>query len=392
MKDVIIMLTKDAFGKFSLPVYGNTHWKTPNIDELAKNGTVFNRHYTAAPSTIMSFSAALYGYYPYESDNIVFHVKYMNNKKERCFYDTLHEMGYSCHAVFAKGWHLAERAKCFGEHVILHECDNEQKVGPHFNAHNSPFVYDESVAEQSFENIKKTFESIDTSGKTMIWFHIPHVIKGYTGYGSDIEMLDRVVGFLRERYGDDSIFLSADHGHSNHTAGRIGYGFYVYDPEVCIPLITPRLENTPEVNFATSNIDIHKILINREIPKRDYIITDTAFYGQPRRKIGIIKGKYKYIYDKQTDSEELYDLEFDPREDHDVSKYIHFNKDRKLPICASDEYYYPYWDEALKAVVELRKIKDEMYRSASKWTMFKFYLKPYFFKIALKRIKKKIFR
>ena len=30
---------------------------TPNIDELAKKGTVFNRHYTAAASTAMAFTS-----------------------------------------------------------------------------------------------------------------------------------------------------------------------------------------------------------------------------------------------------------------------------------------------------------------------------------------------
>ena len=51
-----------------LPVYGNTYWKTPNIDELASKGTVFYRHYTSAPSTAMSFTAMFSAKYPYELD------------------------------------------------------------------------------------------------------------------------------------------------------------------------------------------------------------------------------------------------------------------------------------------------------------------------------------
>lgn len=390
MKDVIVMVTKDACAKFNLPIYGNTYWKTPNIDELAAKGTVFNRHYTVAPSTIMSFSSALYGCYPYVTENVIYNMDLLNTEPRRCFFDDLHDDGYACYAVFPKGWRFY-RFRCFGQHTVLPECDMEQKVGPHFNSHNKPFSFNGELAEQAFQNIVNTMNSIDISGKTMIWLHLPHVIKGYTGYGSDVEFFDRVVGFLREKYGDDSIFISADHGHSNHTEGRIGYGFHVYDTEACIPLITPRLENTPIVDFPTSNVDIWKILINREIPKRDYVICDTAFYGQPRRRIGIVKGKFKYIYVKQTDSEELYDLEFDPDEKHNIADIVQFDRDRKVNICVPDEYFYPYWDEAQAAVKELREIKNGMYRSAGKLFLFKFYMRPYFFKRGLNKIKRKIF-
>lgn len=392
MNNVTIMLTKDAFGKFNLPIYGNTYWKTPNIDALAANGTVFNKHYTASPSTVMSFTSAFFGYFPYTSDNLIYKVEFMNNRGDKSYCDILHEMGYDCHLIISDGWNLDKLTKSFGTTAHYHDCDYEQKVGPHFNPHSEPFKYNAELEELAFNNLKKEFESIDTTNKTFIWCHLPHVLKGYTGYGSDVAFFDRIVGYLRERYGDDSLFISADHGHSNFSKGIIGYGFHVYDNEICIPLITPRLENTSEVNHPTSNIDIFKILTERKIPKRDYVISDTAYYGQPRRMIAIIKNNYKYIYVKQTNSEELYDLDFDPKEEHNIISSHFIDKDRNLNVCISDEYFYPYWDKAFEALKELRKIKNEIYRSASKWYMFKFYLKPYFIKLAFKRIKKKVFK
>lgn len=53
----IIFISKDALNIHALPVYGNNFWKTPNIDKIAKNGTVFNRHLWH--STAQAF------YYPY---------------------------------------------------------------------------------------------------------------------------------------------------------------------------------------------------------------------------------------------------------------------------------------------------------------------------------------
>lgn len=66
MEKHIVLVTKDAFGIMNLPQYGNTYWKTPNIDALAKEGTVFMRHYTSAPSTGMAMTSMLTGKYPYE--------------------------------------------------------------------------------------------------------------------------------------------------------------------------------------------------------------------------------------------------------------------------------------------------------------------------------------
>ena len=38
-----VLITKDALRKDYLPSYGNKFWKTPNIDELASKGTIFNK-------------------------------------------------------------------------------------------------------------------------------------------------------------------------------------------------------------------------------------------------------------------------------------------------------------------------------------------------------------
>ena len=72
----IIFISKDALNKHALPVYGNKYWKTPNIDELAAKGTVFNRHYTAGASTAMAFTSMAIGKYCYETGR-----KYYKNEE-----------------------------------------------------------------------------------------------------------------------------------------------------------------------------------------------------------------------------------------------------------------------------------------------------------------------
>ena len=57
MEDRIILISKDVLMKAYLTPYGNQYFEMPNLSELAQKGTVFNRHYTAAPSTAMAFTS-----------------------------------------------------------------------------------------------------------------------------------------------------------------------------------------------------------------------------------------------------------------------------------------------------------------------------------------------
>ena len=54
--------------KSYLPIYGNTYCagKTPNIDELASKGTVFEKFYTSAPSTVMAFREIVTGKFAHD--------------------------------------------------------------------------------------------------------------------------------------------------------------------------------------------------------------------------------------------------------------------------------------------------------------------------------------
>ena len=48
-KPNVIYIIADDLGYGDLSVYGQTHFKTPNIDSIAKRGMLFNQHYSSAP-------------------------------------------------------------------------------------------------------------------------------------------------------------------------------------------------------------------------------------------------------------------------------------------------------------------------------------------------------
>lgn len=63
-----ILITKDVLRTDYLFCYGSKLWKTPNIDELASKGTIFNRQYTVGTSTAMSLTSLFTGKYSFETN------------------------------------------------------------------------------------------------------------------------------------------------------------------------------------------------------------------------------------------------------------------------------------------------------------------------------------
>ena len=305
MENIIFLFSKDAMSKESLPVYGNTFWKTPNIDELARKGTIFRRHYTAGGSTSMAMTAMLSGHYPYEfKDRKI----YINVKPSEfpSVYDYFQEKGFECHLIWDITWmNGAWRfIREFGDEkkTIIHNLDIAQETGKH--ELNDPIERDKVLEKKTYQEIYSVLDSIDLEKKQFIWLHLPHILKGRRCYMDDMDMVDEILGYVRNLVGDDSIYFTTDHGHMNMHKGMVGYGFSVYEPIINIPLITPRINGLRQVDNLTCNIDLPEILIKHTFPKRDYVVTDTAYYGQPNRVTGITTVRYKYIFNKKDSSEE----------------------------------------------------------------------------------------
>ena len=87
------------------------------------------------------------------------------------------------------------------------------------------------------------------------------------------------------------------------------------------------------------------MIIERHIKKREFVLCDSMYYGQLNRKLAIIKGNYKYIYNRKTKEEELYDVIYDPNENVNLIEDFFTDPDRHLTCLLREMYYYPYWDE-----------------------------------------------
>ncbi|MBO5836919.1 MAG: sulfatase-like hydrolase/transferase [Oscillospiraceae bacterium] len=361
----VLLISKDVLMKSYLSPYGQKEFDMPNVKELAEKGTVFHRHYTAAPSTAMAFTSMFTEKYAYQTDR----KKYVEVEEYEgvTLFDRYHELGYECHVLWDSSYvYLAQKySKCYGKHTTIHSVDWLTKAPPaHIVGKFDDLTYFPEYTEKLRKEFKKFLnEIVGGKKKVFLWIHFPHVLAGRNSYGSDMDVYDELLGYCREYFTDENIFLTADHGHMNGTHGKYGYGFDVYEPAICIPLIAPKLEGMDEVTFPTSNTQLADMIFNRKVAKLPYVISETAYYEQPHREIAIIKDNYKYVYEKATGKCRLHDLNWDPEENVDLSKPEIYDLDRRRYYSISQRVYYQKWDDAQKALAELETVKQALWRA-----------------------------
>ena len=370
-KESILFLTKDAVPTTYLPCYGNKYWKgqTPNLDELVAKGTLFTNAFTAAPSSAMSYLTMFTHKWPYQQE-MQKYVPVMKPYEGPTLFDQAFDMGFECHVVWDEHWiELAQRySECYGKKTKMHPLRGlRQGVGPAYKRE-KPLERDTEKEESTFKMFQKEIEEIiSTDNKVFLWCHLPHVLNGRISYCDDIDLFDRYLGFLRFYFDDTNIIVSSDHGNMNGMRGKIRYGFDVYDPAIRIPLITPRLEDKSIYEGQFCNIDMFELLFEKEIVRRNVIYSDCAYYAQPHRKLAVISGKYRYIYNKIDNTEELYDVEWDPHQDFNLISDYCFDVDRKMESPAFELYFYPYSNNLPEVRQKLRNEKDKIWREESQW-------------------------
>ncbi len=365
MNNSVVLLSKDILASCYLPAYGNKYYKTPNIDELAEKGTVFYRHYTAAPSTAMAFTSMCSGKYPYELERRNYcHVDDMRDVKT--IFDDFKDRGVKSHIVWSLNYNKAALpyANCFGD-AEIHSIDINQPVGPHFKGMESIKRDDKRTEETMALIYRQIDEILDKNETVFLWIHLPHVILGRVSYGDDIDLLDEIVGYLREKVSDDNIFITADHGNMNAVNGKFAYGFDVNECVVRIPLITPRIDGISRVDFPTSNVDLKTIIFERHIPKRDYVIADSAYFAQPKRCTTIIRDEMKLIYDKYSKKYSLYNVKYDPEERMNLLEDSYVDQDRNVRYNLHEIYFYPYWNRVNEDYQQLKAILDGIWRKGN---------------------------
>lgn len=349
MKEKIIFISKDALRCDALSCYGSTQFKQPNIDALAAKGTVYRQYYTAGGSTAMAFTAMATGQYLFASGRKLYDGSEGAIEGYNLF-DDFYDHGYSVHIAWDDSYTSFAKMhfNCEGKHTKIHSL---KSIIPRHTSHVTgrfdDLSYNDEELKLGLELVEQLFDEIAAiEGKVFIWFHLPHVFRGRNSYDSDLDVFDHIVGMARERWDDDSIWVSADHGQMNGQKGKFSYGYDVEDRVMRIPLIAPRTDF--DVDFPISNTQLSGIFGLKPLEPQMFVYCETAYYAQPMRKMAIVHGHYKLVYDKYVKLFFLYDLEWDKTEDLNLFYPEFFDTDRRVWYSLNQRFYYPYWDEAHK--------------------------------------------
>jgi len=346
----IILFTIDTLRADHLECYGYDRVKTPNINQLASEGILFEHSIAQAPLTLPSHSSIFTGTHPFYHgmrDNGGFYLE----EKHITLAEVLKTKGYSTGAfvgafVLDSRWGLDQGFDYY--------YDN-------FDPTKYKTVSLDSVQRRGDEVLSEACKWLEKNSqdKFFAWIHLydPHTPYNppepyktqYNGrrfglYDGEIAYVDLLMGdfrnFMEEKNLLDKtlIILTGDHGESLGEHKESAHGFFIYDSDIRVPLIIRFPENKFQGSLITNqvrSIDIMPTILNMiggrspESVQGESILPlilgkqgGEAFsaYSEtywPRYHYGwselksLRKGQYKFI---DAPKPELYDILEDPGE------------------------------------------------------------------------------
>src|SRR3954467_13902393 len=244
----IIVISIDTLRADHLPAYGYTRVKTPAIDALAADGTVFERAYSHAPQTLPAHAALLSGQLPFETgvrDNVGFIVK----PGERLLPQMLRERGFTTGGVVSS--YVLRKETGINQGFDFFD-DKMAPGSPELSI--GPVQRDGGAAERVAE---RWLDSIGTS-RAFLFLHLYEPHKPYappdrfaasSPYDGEIAYADEIVGHLvkylktHQLYDRSTIILLSDHGEGLGDHGEQEHGLFVYDEAIHVPLIIKQETN-----------------------------------------------------------------------------------------------------------------------------------------------------
>jgi arylsulfatase A-like enzyme/HEAT repeat protein len=327
----VVLITIDALRGDHLGFLGYKRPVSPGIDALARTATVFERAYAQAPHSSYSLSSLHTSEYLHEV------VELGRPLPEATLATAFQQHGYHTAAFFTDG--------------IFHT--EGQKLSLYRDGAFGYALFDHTnyESEAHTDRVLREVDRIKEEGErpSFLWVHYFDVHEPYqettfgTGemdrYDSEIAHVDReltrLVKELDARFDREVIVaISADHGEEFREHGGVYHGSTLYDEQVRVPLIVraaglpaKRLDKPVEV------IDIAPTLLGlagAEVPEsmrgrdlRAYAMGRTSdpgpVFSAVLTKRMALRWPIKLIADLRFGLYELYDLERDPDERHNLA-------------------------------------------------------------------------
>ncbi len=342
----VILISVDTLRADYLGCY-QTGWQlTPNIDSLAKNGTLFSDVSSVVPLTLPSHVALFTSTYPF-----VNHVQ-ENGVPLAAGRPTLTTV------LRSSGY----RTAAFVGSFVL---DRRFGLNRDFDVYDSPFDLRKQTTTDAGD-LKRPGSQVAAAAKRWLEgnsrapfflflhlydLHTPydlpqsgHPHSGKAGYEAELAYVDRVLGgFLKYLEANDIlerslIVFTSDHGEGLGDHGESTHGYFLYQSTLHVPLIIqwPKASKriaADRVDEPASLIDIGPTILDalgipfpKEMQGRSLIkpngadqVYSESVYAQKHFGCALLRSlrmqRYKYI---DAPKPELYDLENDPSELHNL--------------------------------------------------------------------------
>ena len=340
----LVIVTLDTTRADRLPAYGASGIPTPALDRLAREGVVFDRALTVAPLTLTAHTSLFTGLYP-GHHGVRDNADSPLDAAQATLAQLLHARGFRTAAFVGSSVLAADRGLARGF----------DRYSDGSGAASAPPR--RRPATEVIDEARTWIDGLDGS-PFFLWVHLYDVhtpqtppleyrrASGGDPYDAAIAyvdaQLDRLLAELdrTHRLSTTAVVVAGDHGESLGEHGEQEHGIFVYDSVLHVPLIvrTPgiRLAGSAElaslVDVLPTVLDLFHLapvpadglslvpaLTGQAIP-RDRVVYAESMYGRrfgwsPLRAIR--DDQFKYI---EAPRPELYDLDADPFEEHDLSR------------------------------------------------------------------------
>jgi len=339
----VILVTVDTLRADALGYSGSSRAKTPNIDRLASEGTVFSNAHAQNVVTLPSHVNILTGLYPYQHgvrDNDGFRL----GAKTKTLATFLKSAGFRTGA-FVGAFPLDSR---FGLARDFDVYDQHYPEG----AHAYDFVMPERPAPEVVSAALAWFRTAG-DGPRFLWVHLYDCHAPYrppapfadeyrdAPYFGEVAGVDAALGPLFDAIRADGrealLVLTGDHGEALGDHGELTHGLFAYEATLHVPLIvwSPRRKGGGRDDRLARHVDILPTVLAAEripapagAPGKDLLSAADAAatsyfealscylnrgWAPLRGEIG--PGRRKYV---DLPVPELYDLSADPGEGKNV--------------------------------------------------------------------------
>ena len=346
----VVLITLDTVRADHLGPYGYAEAKTPTLDQLAKEGIVFEKAYSQVPLTIPSHSSIMTGTWPFHH-GVRDNGDHFLSEKEQTLAESLKGFGYHTGAataayVTSRTWGFGQGFDYYGDNLKM----GEQKG-------NNLWRVERGGAEV-VDDALGWLSQVSGPGQQQpffLWLHLFDAHSPYTPpepqrsefkahpYDGEIAYLDSQLRRLTDALAQSGqlqktlVVVMADHGESLGEHGEETHGLLIYDSTTHIPLIVrlPGAEHKgTRIAQPVGTVDVMPTILEyagiaipasvqgqslkpaiegQKLPDR--LIYSESFYA--RYHYGwhelqtVTDGQHRYI---ETSRPELYDRHADPEE------------------------------------------------------------------------------